>query len=92
MTDTRLTKAFLSMAQNTDLLTEAISMANQEREDNIALNKEAEQRYATNESKLIMLNNQYANQVEILGKGLLPISVRRKELLVGVTEAINDVL
>jgi hypothetical protein len=80
------------MAQNTDLLTEAISMANQEREDNIALNKEAEQRYATNESKLIMLNNQYANQVEILGKGLLPISVRRKELLVGVTEAINDVL
>gem|GEM_PF-1756928 len=66
LNDQRLTRSFLSLAQNSDLLTNAINLANEARTENIALSAEAEQRFATTESKIILEQNERANSMSAL--------------------------
>ena len=66
LNDQRLTRSFLSLAQNSDLLTNAINLANKARTENIALSAEAEQRFATTESKIILEQNERANSMSAL--------------------------
>lgn len=55
--ETRLSNALLSLASSGGILTEAVDLANQAWEENTALSNEAEQRYATLESRFGMLKN-----------------------------------
>lgn len=70
--DQRLTMAFLSMAQNGELLTGAIDGANGAFSENSALTKEAETRYATTESQIQIMKNNFRDLGLTVGAALLP--------------------
>ena len=60
-TDIRTTKAFLWLAEAWDLVTKAINTSNKEFEENNALQEEAEKRFESNESKLIIAKNKWTD-------------------------------
>lgn len=55
--EVRLSNAILALANNGDILTNAIQLSNNAWEENTALQEEAEKRYETTESKMQMLQN-----------------------------------
>lgn len=55
--ETRLTNTILSLSQASDVMTDAVDMANIAFEENTALTEEAGKRYATTESKIQLLKN-----------------------------------
>ena len=57
--DVRLQKAFLSLANAGDLLNNALTTANQAREENNALQEEAEKRFQTTTSKIQIQKNKW---------------------------------
>ena len=73
MKDVRLNDAFGRIAWNVDLLTNALDMANEWREENIALTNEASQRFATTESQIAIAQKERANTMAELGDSLKPI-------------------
>ena len=73
MKDVRLNDAFWRIAWNVDLLTNALDMANEGREENIALTNEASQRFATTESQIAIAQKERANTMAELGDSLKPI-------------------
>lgn len=73
MKDVRLNDAFGRIAWNVDLLTNALDMANEWREENIALTNEANQRFATTESQIAIAQKERANTMAELGDSLKPI-------------------
>lgn len=73
MKDVRLNDAFGRIAWNVDLLTNALDMANEGREENIALTNEASQRFATTESQIAIAQKERANTMAELGDSLKPI-------------------
>lgn len=73
MKDVRLNDAFGRIAWNVDLLTNALDMANDGREENIALTNEASQRFATTESQIAIAQKERANTMAELGDSLKPI-------------------
>lgn len=79
LNDQRLTRSFLSLAQNSDLLTNAINLANEARTENIALSAEAEQRFATTESKIILEQNERANSMSALWEKLVGMNLLWEE-------------
>lgn len=72
LADQRVATTFLKMAQNGDLLTGAIDGANSAFEDNTALTKEAETRYATTESQIKIMKNNFRDLGFTIGESLLP--------------------
>lgn len=78
--DSRLQRAFLSLAQNSKILTDAINMWNKAYKENIALSNEANQRFKTTESQLKILNNQYKAQSEELWLKLIPLKIKLAQL------------
>lgn len=85
ITEARMQRVVLSLAQSGDLLTNSISTANTAWEENTALQTEAEKRYATTESLLTMLSSSFNNVKIELGDVLAP-EIR------GVAEITTDVL
>lgn len=73
LTEARLSNAILSLANNSDLLTNAVNLSNEAWTQNDALAQEAELRYATTESQMVMLGNQFNNFAMQLGELLLPM-------------------
>lgn len=57
--DTRLQKAFLSLANAGDLLNRTLNTANQAREENNALQEEADKRFQTTTSQIQIQNNKW---------------------------------
>lgn len=72
LTDSRLQKAFLSLAGAGDLLGQTMDVSTQAFADNTALVKEAELRFGTTESKLALLKNQFGAIKIAIGTALLP--------------------
>ena len=70
--DQRLIRAFLSLAGAGDLVNEAIGRSGAAWEENAALTKEAEQRYATTASKLLLMKNAITSVGASFGDLLLP--------------------
>lgn len=68
LNDQRLVRGFLSLSQNADILTDAIARSNTAWEDNIALSNEAEQRFSTTESQIVMQQNERANMMAKIGE------------------------
>lgn len=73
ITETRLVDTIQRLASSGDLLTEAVSMSNSAWEENTALTTEAEQRYATTESKMQMLDNAVNLLKVSIGDALTPV-------------------
>lgn len=90
--DERLTRAFLSLWQNSEILTDAISRGNQAWNDNIALVNEANQRYATTESQLIMLQNERANAMEAIWEKLQGVELTWERIKTAVVETAAELM
>lgn len=73
LTEVRLSNAVLSMASSGDLMTNAITTANNAWGENTALTNEAEKRYGTTASKITQLKNTLSELAVKLGDMLLPI-------------------
>ena len=90
--DERLTRAFLSLWQNSEILTDAISRGNEAWNENIALVNEANQRYATTESQLIMLQNERANAMEAIWEKLQGVELTWEKIKTAVVETTAELM
>ena len=87
--DTRLKKAFLSVANAGDLLSRAIQTSKTAFEENTALTDEASKRYATTESQLQLLSNRW-NDIKIsVGNFLKAVAVPVLNFFVTLAEALG---
>ncbi|HMM30665.1 MAG TPA: phage tail tape measure protein, partial [Clostridia bacterium] len=72
ITEIRLRDSLLRAANAGDLLTSAVKMSNEAWDENIALSKEANARYATTESRLLLLSNNFESVKIAVGDKLTP--------------------
>ena len=80
MKDVRLNDAFGRIAWNVDLLTNALDMANEGREENIALTNEASQRFATTESQIAIAQKERSNMMAELWDKIKPLILLRENM------------
>ena len=85
LTDQRLVRSFLSLANAGDLINETLESSNSAWEENTALVEEAEKRYDTMESKLQVLKNTFRNIGDTIGTAMFPA-------IDGFTEIIQNTL
>lgn len=88
ITETRMQRMVLSLANSGDLMGNAIETANKAWEENTALTAEAEKRYGTTASQITMLQNAYNNLQITIGDALSPAY---RELLSAGTEGLKQV-
>ncbi len=88
ITETRMQRMVLSLANSGDLLNRTLETSSQAWAENTALTREAEMRYATTESQLILLQNAYGNVQVAIGDALTPIM---RELYAAGGDILNDV-
>lgn len=88
--DVRLQRAFLSLAGNSKLLTDAVDKSSEAWKKNTALTNEAEKRYATTESQLKMLRNNVNDVGITLGTALLPSLNKIVKALIPVLNKFAD--
>jgi len=72
ITEARMQRMILSLANSGDLLNRTLETANQAWSENTALTKEAELRYATTQSQLTMMQNAYNNLKIAIGDNFTP--------------------
>jgi TP901 family phage tail tape measure protein len=87
--DQRLKSAFLRVASAGDLLTRAVSTANDEFEKNTALTTEANKRYETTESKLQALDNRWTALKIQMGNFLKEVALPVLDFFVTLAEALS---
>lgn len=90
LNDQRLVRGFLSLSQNADILTEAINRSNKAWADNVALSTEAEQRYSTAESQILMQQNERANMMAAIGEKLQGVVALWEEVKTTFVNAIGS--
>lgn len=72
ITEARMQRMILSLANSGDLLNRTLETANQAWNENTALTKEASLRYATTQSQLTMMQNAYNNLKIAIGDNFTP--------------------
>lgn len=72
ITETRLRDALLRSANASDVMSKAIDLGNKAWEENTALTNEADKRYATTESQILMLKNRLLDIGVSIGEIILP--------------------
>lgn len=87
LADQRLVRGFLSLAGAGDLLGQAIDTSNEAFMDNTALQNEAAQRYATTQSQLAILKNNFRAIGDTIGSRFLPFLNQAIDI---VKRLIND--
>lgn len=92
LSDQRLVRGFLSLSQNADILTDAINRSNDAWEQNIALSNEAQQRYSTTESQIVMQQNERANMMAWIGEKLQWVVLIWEEVKTKFVDAIGSFL
>lgn len=90
ITEVRLRDALLRAGGASDIFTEAIDSATEAWDENIALTNEAEQRYATTESKLKIMKNNFIDVAITLGDILNPYLGGLIESLQGLAERFQQ--
>ena len=78
--DVRLNDAFGRIAWNVDVLTDALQLANEGREENIALTNEASQRFATTESQIAITQKERSNMMAELWDKIKPLILLRENM------------
>lgn len=96
LAEKRLGRAFLSLGGSSDILADAIELANNEFDDGNALQTEAQKRYATTESQLAILKNTFRAIGDAIGSRFLPFINRLvkagKDLINKFAEPIEKAL
>lgn len=72
LTEVRLSNTILSLANASDVMTNAVKLGNEAWEDNTALTNEANKRYDTLKSKITIAINKLKDQAITLGNKLMP--------------------
>lgn len=88
ITEARMQRMILSLANSGDLLNRTLETANQAWSENTALTKEAELRYATTQSQLTMMQNAYNNLRIAIGDNYTPVL---RELYAVGTDVLNNI-
>jgi len=86
-TELRLSNAILALSQSDGLLTEALDIANEAWDQNIALTEEAAKRFETTESKVQILKNSFDNLLIAVGDDYL---TTLEPVLDGLTELTQN--
>lgn len=92
ITEVRMSDAILRLSGSNGALVEAQERANQAWADNIALNKEAEARFETTDSKVQLLSNSFETFKILIGDLFKPAFDSFIEGLDGIIDHINGVL
>ena len=79
--DQRLVRAFLSLANSGDLVTDTFQTANKAWKENTALVEEAEKRYETTESQVKILKNKFESLKDQMGQTLIPTFIKLVDVL-----------
>ena len=94
ITEARMQRMVLSLANNGELLNRTLETANQAWNKNTALVNEAEKRYATTQSQLTMMQNAYNNLKIAIGDNYTPVLRRlysiETEILKDVTSFVQE--
>lgn len=72
ISEIRMRDALLRLANGSDILTDAVNTSNSAWEENTALQEEADKRYATTQSQLLLLKNKLMEVAISAGEELLP--------------------
>ncbi len=72
ITEVRLSNTILSLANSSDLMSEAVKLGNEAWEDNTALTNEANKRYDTLKSKITIAVNKLKDMAITIGNKLMP--------------------
>ncbi|MDF2984882.1 MAG: phage tail tape measure protein [Eubacterium sp.] len=93
ITEIRMSNAVLALASSGGMLSDSLKTANAAWKDNTALTVEAEKRYATTESQLKMMQNEYDNLKIAIGDNYTPVLKESYEVgnqvLSGITSFIQ---
>ena len=92
ITETRLTRMVLSLAQAGDLLSTSLDTSKTAFEENTALAREAETRYATTESKVQLMKNAFAALEVSIGDELNPAMSKLTDIGTDVAEWATDMV
>lgn len=90
ITEVRLRDALLRASGASDVFKESIEMGTQAWEENIALTNEAEQRYKTSESQMVVLKNTLNDLAITFGEIILPVIMGFVEGLKSVFEWLSN--
>ena len=90
ISELRMSDALKRAAESGDLFNETLALGNQAWAENTALTAEASQRYATTESKLMMMQNSYNNLRVSLGDTFLPVLQKLYDLATNVMNAFTE--
>lgn len=93
LSDQRLIRGFLSVAGAGDLLRRSMDMGNKAWEENIALIKEANERYKTKASRLKMLRNRIYDAAISLGGAFTPLlesAMSKVEAMIGGLQRLAE--
>ncbi len=90
LSEVRVSRALLGMANSGDLLRESVDLGNQAWEENIALIEEANQRYQTTESRLQMARNQINDAAIDIGGNFLPMVADAAEVVGSLATAFGN--
>lgn len=92
ITEVRMSDAVLRLANSDGVLVEAQQMANKAWEENIALNKEAEARFSTTDSKVQLLSNSFETLKILIGDKLKPAFDTVVEGLTNILNSLNSAI
>lgn len=93
ITETRMVTMITSLAKSGNRLTSTLQTANQAWAQNTALTSEAEKRYATTQSQLVLMQNAYNNLKVAVGDNYTPalqnLYALSSKLIKGITEFVE---
>src|SRR5690606_22165431 len=90
ITEIRMRDALLRSAGAGDLLSESIGIANSAWDENLALTEEAEQRYQTTESRIMLARNAVHELAISVGETLTPVLGDAADFVGGLASALAD--
>jgi len=94
ITESRMQRMILSLANSGDMMNRTLDTASRAWAENTALAAEAEKRYATTQSQLIMMQNAYNNLKIAIGDNFTPVLRElysaATDILTGITEFVQQ--
>ena len=90
ISEIRMRDALLRLANGSHILSSAVQTSNTAWEENTALQVEADKRYATTESQLLLLKNKLMEVAISAGEELLPSLNNIVDSLDPMTESLSD--
>lgn len=89
--EVRLSNTILSLAGAGDLLTDAVELSSKAWDENTALTNEAEKRYSTMKSKLVIVKNKLYDLGITLGEYILPYLEKTIDFVSNLTEKFKKI-